>query len=99
MVSLVVRESPRSLILRANLRQEVVTVLDDYMFIRPSFARGVARVMDIGGALGRDAFVTARSVREADERALRSDFRAVNRDLRVAWVRLREQLARTDGGR
>jgi len=57
---------------------------DDYMFVRPGFLRGVARAIDIGGALGRESFVVSPTPREADRRALASDFRIVNRDLNRA---------------
>jgi hypothetical protein len=57
---------------------------DDYFFTRPSFVGGVARVIDLGGVLGREAVLSSRTPQEADERALASDFRVVGKDLEAA---------------
>lgn len=57
---------------------------DDYIFVTPGFLRGAARALDVGGALGRNSFLLSDSTAEADERALRSDWRVVNRDLNQA---------------
>lgn len=59
---------------------------DDYIFVRPSFLRGVARAIDVGGALSRDSFVISGSPAEADRRALESDWRVVNRDVNKAFA-------------
>jgi hypothetical protein len=59
-------------------------MFDDYMFTKPSFLRGVARAVDIGGSLSRDAFVLSQNGTQADRRALDSDWRAVNRDVNEA---------------
>lgn len=57
---------------------------DDYFFTRPSFLGGVARVIDLGGALGREAVLLSPSPKEADERALASDLRVVGKDINAA---------------
>ncbi len=59
---------------------------DDYIFVKPTFLRGVARAVDIGGILSNDAFVLSETPAEADRRALNSDWRAVNRDLNKAMA-------------
>ena len=59
---------------------------DDYIFVKPTFLRGLARAVDIGGALTKEAFVMSESPAEADERAVQSDWRAVNRDLNRAMA-------------
>lgn len=61
-------------------------MFDDYIFVQPSFLRGVARAVDIGGSLGRAAFVTSPSPRAADARAIASDWRITNRDLNEAMA-------------
>lgn len=57
---------------------------DDYIFVKPTFLRGVARAVDIGGLLTKDAFVMSATPAEADRRALESDWRVVNRDINKA---------------
>lgn len=57
---------------------------DDYFFTRPSFISGVARVIDLGGSLGRTAVLVRRTPKEADEEALESDFRVVAKDIKAA---------------
>lgn len=57
---------------------------DDYFFTKPSFIGGAARVIDLGGVLSREAVLLSQTPKEADERALASDFRAVSRDIRAA---------------
>ena len=59
---------------------------DDYIFVKPTFLRGVARAVDIGGYLTNDAFVMSATPAEADRRAIQSDWRAVNRDLNKAMA-------------
>lgn len=54
---------------------------EDYIFAKPSFLRGVGRVVDLGGSLTRDAFILSNSPAEADQRALASDTRVVARDM------------------
>ncbi len=50
---------------------------DDYIFTKPDFVGGMARALDISGALGRGAFRIVRKPMEADARALASDFRVI----------------------
>lgn len=57
---------------------------EDYIFAKPSFLRGVGRVVDLGGSLTRDAFIFSASPAEADRRALVSDTRVVARDMNEA---------------
>lgn len=52
------------------------------LFARPSFLTGFARVLDIGDTLTE--YNRSPSPEEADRNALRSDWRAVGDDLRVA---------------
>ncbi len=67
---------------------------DDYFFTRPSFIGGVARVIDLGGTLGQEAVLQSRTPREADEKALASDFRAVARDLKAAMEAVAPDVAK-----
>jgi hypothetical protein len=71
-------------------------VFDDYIFVRPGFRRGAARALDLRGSLGRDAFVISPSTRDADARAVESDFRVVNRDMQAALEALEPVDARGD---
>lgn len=57
---------------------------DDYIFTKPSFLRGVARVVDLGGTLARESVIISSSTWEADQRALASDLRVVARDMNEA---------------
>jgi len=61
-------------------------MFDDYIFEKPSFLRGMARAVDIGGLLSKEAFVLSDSTTEADRRALQSDWRVINRDLNKAMA-------------
>lgn len=54
----------------------------DFLFARPSFFSGAARVLDIGGVFSEFNF--SRSSEEADFRAILSDWRAVGSDLQRA---------------
>lgn len=65
---------------------------DDYFFVQPSFLRGVARAVDIGGTLSREAVVLSRTPAEADKRALASDWRLSNRDLNQAFADLESEV-------
>lgn len=49
------------------------------LFARPSFWEGVARILDWGGTL--QTYNRSRSAKEADENALRSDWRMVGQDI------------------
>jgi len=61
-----------------------MTYLDDYMFVTPSFGRGVARVVDLTGSLAQDSYALSDSPEAADAHALASDWRSVGRDLASA---------------
>lgn len=55
----------------------------DFLFARPSFLNGAARVFDIGGTL--NVYNESPSTKIADLRALRSDWEVVGRDMRAAF--------------
>lgn len=61
------------------------------LYARPSFWEGIARVLDVGGALNEYNYST--SPEEADHRALASDWEMVGRDLRWAVMQFRVSLA------
>ena len=54
----------------------------DFLFATPSFLSGMARVLDLFGVF--DSYNESRSVREADARALYSDWSMVAHDLKNA---------------
>ena len=53
-----------------------------FLFARPSFLEGLARIFDFGGSLNQ--YNTSATPEEADKRALRSDWLAVGDDMRRA---------------
>ena len=57
------------------------------LFALPSFTSGIARVVDVGGKFA--SYDTSRSDEEADRKALRSDWRAVGKDIEDAMISLR----------
>jgi hypothetical protein len=57
-------------------------VLTDYLYARPSFLSGVARLFDFFGLFTRYNF--SRTEEEADAKALYADWRAVGSDLAQA---------------
>ena len=54
----------------------------DFLYARPSFLEGVARIIDMGGTLNE--YNSSRSGQEADAVALRSDWAAIGQDMRDA---------------
>src|SRR5438270_493118 len=58
----------------------------DYLFTRPSFLEGIARILDFGNIL--DEYNFSRSGAIADYRAMQADWQAVANDLRYAFQRL-----------
>jgi hypothetical protein len=57
-------------------------IMSDFLFARPSFIEGVARLADLGNAL--NSYNVSRTGGQADARALDRDWRALAHDLRVA---------------
>lgn len=56
----------------------------DYLFVRPSFFRGVARLLDLGATLESDAYNRSSTPALADAKALASDWMMVGADLEHA---------------
>jgi len=54
----------------------------DFLFARPSFVEGMARVLDFGNTLNE--YNSSRSTSEADSRALRADWECVGNAIREA---------------
>ena len=65
------------------------TLESDFLFARPSFIEGVARLADLGNAL--NTYNVSRTGAEADGRAIYRDWRALAHDLRVALRELRAE--------
>jgi hypothetical protein len=63
---------------------------DDYLFARPSFKEGVARILDLGSTL--NVYNNSKSSEEADCKALESDWWAVGNDMRNATAKFKEDL-------
>lgn len=56
--------------------------LSYYLFARPSFAEGMARVLDLGGAF--DSYNESKTPAEADTRALANDWMMIGQDMQNA---------------
>jgi len=54
--------------------------LSGFLFARPSFIEGIARIFDFGGTL--QEYNRSQSVNQADNRALRMDAEVIGDDLR-----------------
>lgn len=63
----------------------------DYLFARPSFIEGIARLIDPTGSL--NSYNRAPTPESADARALAEDWRAVGHDVRVALDELRHEVS------
>ena len=61
----------------------------DYLFARPSFIEGVARIMDIGGTLNEYNY--ASDGQEADAIAIWSDWAVIGQDMYKAMGIYREE--------
>ena len=58
--------------------------MTDYFFVMPGFRRGAGRVLDLGASLQQGSYVMSDAPREADARAIASDWAAVDSDMAVA---------------
>ncbi len=59
--------------------------MTDFLFAMPSFVRGAAHVLDMGGTL--DVYNSSANGAEADRRALQADWNAVGQDM---WQGVRQ---------
>lgn len=62
----------------------------DFLFARPSFLEGMARILDLGNTLSE--YNESLTPEEADTRALRADWKAVGSDIQRATVQARSKL-------
>lgn len=72
-----------------DLRDELQS---DYLFARPSFVEGVARMIDLSSSL--NTYNSSRSGEEADARAISLDWRAIGHDVRVALEQVRRETSK-----
>jgi hypothetical protein len=80
---------PTSLTGSQDWREQRRMIMDgytNYLFARPSFLQGVARILDFGNHL--DDYNTSLTPEDADEQALRNDWAALGEDFRAAADRL-----------
>ncbi|HOC93882.1 MAG TPA: hypothetical protein PKH33_16160 [bacterium] len=61
----------------------------DYLYAKPSFLGGMARVLDLGGTLKE--YNSSSSSEEADARAISSDWKMVGKDIKAAMLRHDEE--------
>lgn len=66
----------------------------DYLFARPSFLTGVARVFDLGGTLSQHSYNHVEDGDRADALAIASDWAVVGEDLRFAMADAPRRLLR-----
>lgn len=64
----------------------------DFLFARPSFLSGLARVLDVFGTF--DSYNESRSGDEADIKAMFADWRITGQDLQDQIVRYKKELQR-----
>jgi len=67
------------------------------LYARPSFWEGVARVMDIGGTLNEYNY--SNEPRQADSRAIQSDWEAVGIDLLTVLEQFEEEFQKRISGK
>jgi hypothetical protein len=60
-----------------------------FLFSRPSFIEGIARILDLGNTLNEYNY--SQSEEEADSQAIASDWKAVGNDIKVAIDQLELQ--------
>jgi hypothetical protein len=63
-------------------------VRSDFLFARPSFGSGIARLLDLFGAF--DSFNSQPTRAEADARAIRADWAVIGQDLRASIADFRK---------
>lgn len=63
----------------------------DFLYARPSFLEGVARIFDFGGTLNE--YNDSPTGQEADAAAIRSDWEAIGQDMRAAIEAFRREEA------
>jgi len=66
-----------------------ISAKSQFLFARPSFIEGVARVVDLGGTL--QIYNGSITPKEADARALVADWLAVGEDIHAAMSEYAEQ--------
>ena len=66
-----------------------ISAKSSFLFARPSFMEGMARVVDLGGTL--QIYSESASPKEADARALVADWLAVGEDIHAAMSEYAEQ--------
>lgn len=69
-----------------------MTRLFGFLYARPSFLEGMARVMDLGNTLNE--YNRTMTTQQADWLALRSDWNAVGDDLRYSLLQAEEEVRR-----
>ena len=61
-----------------------------FLFARPSFMEGVARILDFGNTLSQ--YNGSVNPNEADARAINSDWKSVGNDIREAEAKFKKDL-------
>ncbi|MBV8774177.1 MAG: hypothetical protein JO166_17865 [Deltaproteobacteria bacterium] len=73
------------------MADEEKDVRTEFLFARPSFWSGVARLIDLWGWF--DSYNLGQSAEESDVRALYSDWRIIGQDLRDSWIAFHQEEA------
>jgi hypothetical protein len=65
----------------------------DFLFVAPSFLRGLETVLDIGSTAESGNYSVSKTPTEADVRAMASDWVAVGQDIDDAVEAVKEEIA------
>jgi hypothetical protein len=71
-----------------SVGSKIMNKLSSFLYARPSFAEGAARLIDFGNTL--QEYNTALSANQADCLAMKADWRVVGDDLRIVISRFSE---------
>ncbi|MFH1760059.1 MAG: hypothetical protein ABIA63_03060 [bacterium] len=74
----------------SNVTMDTLMGHSDFLFARPSFIEGMARLFDFGNTL--NIYNNSRTPEEADRWAMRKDFQAVGADIYSASEKVSNEL-------
>ncbi len=66
--------------------------MSDFLFVEPSFSRGLARTLDVGAVLGGSSYNISPTGDFADAWATSQDWHAIGRDIMDAFLRYQVSL-------
>ena len=69
----------------------------DYLFVQPSFLRGVSRVVDFAGTVNRNSYNFSETPSQADAKAILSDWQVLASDIGEAFATTAKVVERERG--